>query len=184
MELEPSFAKWLCKLLLKLDTWCHKTIDRLLIYIGEGVHPKERLIDFAQFVNTEAKGKDRVVEVTAQSTFTEHFDVAVVSNVLEHIEQRPAFLESVARWAPKLLIRVPMTNQDWRAALKKEWNLARDTSQAPRTEYTEEQFRNEMTAAHLTIQKMIFGWGEIWAVVIPSVTSDLSKYSLTRQSLL
>jgi SAM-dependent methyltransferase len=42
----------------------------------------------------------------------ERFDVIILSNVLEHIDERVEFLKQLREMAPKLLIRVPMINRD------------------------------------------------------------------------
>lgn len=95
-----------------------------------------------------------------------HFDVITMSNVLEHLPERVQFLTSLQkRYHPqKYLIRVPLFERDWRVPLKKElgaeWRLD-DTH----TEYTQEEFEEEMRAAGLKIDHMQIRWGEIWAQV-------------------
>ena len=54
-----------------------------------------------------------------------HFDVVVLSNVLEHLEPRVAFLQNLVESAtPKrFLIRVPVFARDWTVPLKEEVGL-------------------------------------------------------------
>lgn len=100
----------------------------------------------------------------------ERYDVVVLSNVLEHIDERQAFLAALLRSArpARLLIRVPMFERDWRVPLKRElgceWRL--DTTHA--TEYTIDQFRIEMADAGLEIDHEQFAWGEIWCEARPA----------------
>jgi SAM-dependent methyltransferase len=95
------------------------------------------------------------------------FDVIVMSNVLEHIEHRVAFLREVqkratpARW----LIRVPMFNRDWRPALRQELGLYAYGDPTHFTEYTRESFESEMRDAGFVIRQLQVNWGEIWAEV-------------------
>ncbi|HEC93683.1 MAG TPA: class I SAM-dependent methyltransferase [Candidatus Atribacteria bacterium] len=51
------------------------------------------------------------------------FDVIILSNVLEHIENRIEFLQKIKDLAPKILIRVPMINRDWITLYKKELEI-------------------------------------------------------------
>ncbi len=46
------------------------------------------------------------------------FDVIILSNVLEHIENRVEFLKKIKDMTPKILIRVPMFNRDWTTLYK------------------------------------------------------------------
>lgn len=97
------------------------------------------------------------------------FDVAVMSNVLEHLPGRPEFLRGVQRVvAPKrFLIRVPLFERDWRVPLKKELGVEWRLDPTHETEYTLESFADEMTAAGLTVTDQEVRWGEIWAEAVP-----------------
>jgi 2-polyprenyl-3-methyl-5-hydroxy-6-metoxy-1,4-benzoquinol methylase len=95
------------------------------------------------------------------------FDVVIASNVLEHIADRPAFLSGIeertraARW----LIRVPMTDRDWRVPLRAELGLRSFSDPTHHIEYTRGTFENEMRAAGFGIRHLQVNWGEIWADV-------------------
>lgn len=96
-------------------------------------------------------------------------DVVVLSNVLEHLDERPAFLRQLlCRVAPRrLLIRVPVFERDWRVPLKRELDLEWRLDKTHRIEYTRETFAEEMTAAGLCLTHREVRWGEIWAIAIP-----------------
>jgi len=117
-------------------------------------------VDFANnnisYINADATTYD----------FREKFDVIVLSNVLEHIEDRISFLEKIKKLAPKILIRVPMIDRDWLTLYKKELGMEWRLDSTHFTEYTIESFTNEMTAARLEITDCTIKFGEIWAVVI------------------
>ena len=95
------------------------------------------------------------------------FDVIVLSNVLEHIENRVGLLKTLEeKFQPKLwLIRVPVINRDWLVPLKKELGIPYYSDPTHCTEYTPESFKDEMVEAGLTVRHAEIKWGEIWAEV-------------------
>ncbi|MGD8522337.1 MAG: class I SAM-dependent methyltransferase [Desulfobacterales bacterium] len=97
------------------------------------------------------------------------FDTVILSNVLEHIEDRVSFLQKVNRHVhpDRFLIRVPLFNRDWRVPLKKELGLPYLLDDTHCTEYTQESFEQEMVGAGLSVNHLEIRWGEIWAEVIP-----------------
>ena len=99
----------------------------------------------------------------------EPYDAFVLSNVLEHIQNRVEFLKDLYvnyPWEPKpiLLLRVPMLTRDWITLYKKErgveWRL--DATHA--IEYTEELLRTELTQAGLQIVEWEIRFGESYIV--------------------
>lgn len=93
------------------------------------------------------------------------FDVVILSNVLEHIENRIEFLKRMKKKAPKLLIRVPMINRDWTTLYKKELGMRYYGDRGHFTEYTFDSFKKELEEAGLKIEDYSIHFGEIWAVV-------------------
>lgn len=93
------------------------------------------------------------------------FDVVVLSNVLEHISDRPARLRRWREWygSPRFLIRVPAFDREWRVPWKKalgvEWRL----DLTHETEYTLEQLERELSEAGLTLESVSTRWGEYYA---------------------
>jgi SAM-dependent methyltransferase len=100
----------------------------------------------------------------------EHFDVVVLSNVLEHIEARQEFLRQLAEKATpsRFLIRVPMSDREWRVPLRAELGVFHYSDPTHFTEYTRESFEREMAAAGFVIGHLQVNWGEIWAEVTPA----------------
>jgi 2-polyprenyl-3-methyl-5-hydroxy-6-metoxy-1,4-benzoquinol methylase len=99
----------------------------------------------------------------------EHFDVIILSNVLEHLPDRSSFLKQVnALLKPsRILIRVPLYERDWRVPLKNELKVEWRLDPTHEVEYTLEGFREEVTAAGLRITHQEVRWGEVWAEVVP-----------------
>ncbi len=97
--------------------------------------------------------------------FDQKFDVVVLSNVLEHIENRIEFLEKIKNLTPKILIRVPMINRDWITLYKKELGVEWRLDKTHYTEYTLENLKRELEKVELNIEKYSIQFGEIWVVV-------------------
>lgn len=99
------------------------------------------------------------------------FDVVVLSNVLEHLPGRPAFLRRliVRTEATRLLVRVPLFERDWMVPLRKEVGTEWRLDLTHETEYTQESFLVEMKEAGLGVTHQETRWGEIWAEVRPRV---------------
>jgi SAM-dependent methyltransferase len=95
------------------------------------------------------------------------FDVIVASNVLEHVDDRAGFLRTITQrtGARRWLIRVPMSNRDWRVPLRAELGLRSFSDATHFTEYTCETFEREMNAVGFIIRYVQVNWGEIWAEV-------------------
>jgi 2-polyprenyl-3-methyl-5-hydroxy-6-metoxy-1,4-benzoquinol methylase len=95
------------------------------------------------------------------------FDVVIMSNVLEHLPERPAFLRRVQEVArpSRFLIRVPLFERHWSVPLKRELGVEWRLDSTHETEYTLESFADEMAAAGLRITHQEVRWGEIWAEV-------------------
>lgn len=92
-------------------------------------------------------------------------NVVVLSNVLEHIHERPSFLCALtqATGASRFLIRVPLFERDWQMPLRRELGLNYFSDDDHKIEHTLQEFDAEMTAAHLEIVECQTLWGEIWA---------------------
>ncbi len=97
----------------------------------------------------------------------EKFDVIILSNVLEHIEYRVEFMKSIKGIAKKYLMRVPMYDRDWIPLYKKELGIEWRLDLTHFTEYTEAQFRKEMSDAGYSVDSLSVQFGEIWSVVRP-----------------
>jgi 2-polyprenyl-3-methyl-5-hydroxy-6-metoxy-1,4-benzoquinol methylase len=101
----------------------------------------------------------------------EHFDVVILSNVLEHLKARPSFLRRLQEKVnpSRFLIRVPLYERDWRVPLKCELGVEWRLDPTHETEYTLESFAEEMRAANLKITHQEVRWGEIWTEAVPNV---------------
>lgn len=97
--------------------------------------------------------------------FGVQFDVIVLSNVLEHIDDRVNFLIKIKSLAPKILIRAPMLNRDWLTLYKKELGVEYRLDKTHRIEYTIKAFKEEIQKAGLYLESYSFQFGEIWSVV-------------------
>ena len=98
------------------------------------------------------------------------WDVLVLSNILEHIDQRISFLTELQQGLrpSRMLIRVPMIDRDWRVPLREELGMFHFGDSTHFTEYTAESFEEELREAGLSIRHVQYNWGEIWAEVVPT----------------
>jgi SAM-dependent methyltransferase len=93
------------------------------------------------------------------------FDTVVMSNVLEHLEERIIFLKEIgeqispSRW----LFRVPLYERDWRVPLMKEVGVDYRLDSTHFIEYTQESFVEELNTAGLEVVHLEVRWGEIWS---------------------
>jgi SAM-dependent methyltransferase len=96
------------------------------------------------------------------------FDTVAMSNVLEHLPDRPALLRRLAAQtgAKRFLIRVPCFDRDWLVPLRRELGLDWRSDSTHETEYTLVEFDIEIAQAGLAREETILRWGEIWTVAI------------------
>lgn len=112
--------------------------------------------------------RDNIKYVCGDATqfdFGEKFDVIIMSNVLEHVENRCDFLLKIKKLANKFLIRVPMLNRDWLTYYKRELGAEYRLDLTHKIEYTMESLQQELEKAGLAVERASIQFGEIWAVV-------------------
>lgn len=134
-----------------------------------GIDLSEEALAFARSRFAEA-GLDFVQADALTYVPDEPFDVVVLSNVLEHIAERPQLLRRLAEvtQASRILIRVPLLERDWLVALRSDLGLWHYGDPTHETEYTVEQFHEELAEAGLAAEELQQRWGEIWAVARPA----------------
>lgn len=96
---------------------------------------------------------------------TEKFDVIILSNVLEHIDDRVGFMKNIKGLAFKYLIRVPMFDRDWVTLYKKELDIEWRLDLTHYIEFTKESFEKEINEAGYKIESLSVQFGEIWAII-------------------
>lgn len=98
------------------------------------------------------------------------FGVVVLSNVLEHITDRPQRLRQWREWygPDRFLIRVPAFDREWRVPWKKELGVQWRLDCTHETEYTQSQLEDELRAAGLKPTDLIVRWGEYWVQADPA----------------
>lgn len=97
------------------------------------------------------------------------FDVLVFSNVLEHLPDRPRVLRGlVDRFAgPRLLIRVPSFERDWRVPFKRELGVEWRLDPTHEIEHTRAELTREIEGSGLRIEAFEQRWGEYFADARP-----------------
>ncbi len=109
-----------------------------------------------------------MMDVT-KSTPEGRWDVVVLSNVLEHIAEREAFLAALLRTvkAGKYLIRVPMFERSWTMPMRRELGANIYSDPDHKIEPSREDARRELASVGLEITEMLTIWGEIWLTARP-----------------
>lgn len=99
--------------------------------------------------------------------------VITLSNVLEHIDDRARFLNSLVNrvnWQSdkerRILIRVPMVDRDWITLYKREQGVEWRLDPTHFTEYTRVQFEDELNSADIRCRGLDVRFGEIYAECI------------------
>jgi 2-polyprenyl-3-methyl-5-hydroxy-6-metoxy-1,4-benzoquinol methylase len=105
------------------------------------------------------------------------FDVVVLSNVLEHIEDRVGLLRRLVAVAQpsRLLIRVPVLERDWSVGLRRELGLFYFSDPTHYTEYDGRQLTAELAAAGLAPIEIEQRWGELWTVAATTFDESGSR---------
>lgn len=93
----------------------------------------------------------------------------ILSNVLEHIVDRVGLLQALVKTThcDRILIRVPYFERDWSIPMRRELGIYYYSDDDHKIEHTAREFEQEMTAAGLNIEEIIYRWGEIWATTTP-----------------
>ena len=104
-----------------------------------------------------------------KDTPSDIWDVVVMSNVLEHIEDRVGFLTrlKVATRAKRFLIRVPLFERDWMMPLRKELKINYYSDTDHKIEHTVQELRGELSESGFEIIELLTIWGEIWVECQP-----------------
>lgn len=97
------------------------------------------------------------------------WDVIILSNVLEHIDDRVTFLKTLDQTTKprRFLVRVPLFERDWQLALRRELKVDFRSDPDHRIEHTLTQFKSEIQESNLEIRELKTIWGEIWAECRP-----------------
>ena len=94
------------------------------------------------------------------------FDGIILSNVIEHLENRIEVLRVISgiESKPKIIVRVPNFERHWTVPMRKQLGVNYFLDNDHKIEHSVAEFVNEMELAGLKIVSMSTLWGEIWAV--------------------
>jgi SAM-dependent methyltransferase len=158
-----------------LDIGCGK--GELAYDIAERAGASVIAIDRAAWALAFARERfahPRVTYIEADAlTFTPNdaVDVAVLSNVLEHVAARVELLRALRTRArvARLLIRVPMIDRDWTVPLRRELGLSYFSDPEHQVEFTPALLRDELAAGGWTMGPPTIAWGEVWVEALPAI---------------
>ena len=91
-------------------------------------------------------------------------DYVILSNILEHIENRTEFLKNIQKISNSkiFLIRVPNFERDWQIAMRKELGIYYFSDVDHKIEHTVCDLKKDLENAGFIIKETITAWGEIW----------------------
>lgn len=147
-------------LALDVATRCRKVI---------GIDFNEKSIKRAR-KTADSQKRSNIEFIVGDATnhiFNDKPDCVILSNVLEHVEERVDLLKKLSNISPKLLIRVPMITREWIAMYKKELGLDYRLDPTHFTEYTMEEFEKELASANLKMTQHQVQFGELWCTCLP-----------------
>ncbi|MBN1257130.1 MAG: methyltransferase domain-containing protein [Planctomycetes bacterium] len=138
----------------------------------------QKVVGIEQNPESVAEAKERfkregIEYICADATrfnFSQRLDAIVLSNVLEHIDDRVQFLQALYNNQcpvnpPVLLLRVPMLDRDWLPLYKREFAMEWRLDPTHRTEYLLDELREELKQAGLRIERYDIRFGEFYGVV-------------------
>lgn len=121
-------------------------------------------IAFAQ-ANYQRNNLQFLVGDATTYTYGKTVSKIVLSNVLEHIENRHKFLNSLHRIAKVILLRVPLITRDWLSVYKKNHGFEYRLDQTHFVEYRPEELVTELEKSNWRVESWQINWGEWWGVV-------------------
>ncbi len=137
-----------------------------------GVEIEPANIEKARRIAADRGLTDRITYV--QGDITAHraegtFDAVVLSNVLEHIKDRPTMLRRWTQWyrPSRFLIRVPAFDRDWKVPFKKELGVEWRLDDTHEIEYTRDSLQQELREGGLEATDWVTNWGEYWVACRP-----------------
>lgn len=123
-----------------------------------GIDIEPRNIDRALKENAAPNITYLVGDATTDIPPDRHFDVAILSNVLEHIEDSVGLLRNLSRQVDKLLIRVPRLDSYWTVYVRRDLGMFYFSDPTHFREYTRDSVIEELDKAGWTT---LFITGEI-----------------------
>ncbi len=122
---------------------------------GIDVNPER--VAASQAMNQKPNVTYRVMDATRDIP-EDAFDVAVCSHVIEHLDDPVAFLARVAERVPRLIVKVPLVDSDWRKLVKKDVGLFWMDDRDHRREYTEALLSDQLADAGWEVDTLIRGF--------------------------
>lgn len=129
-----------------------------------GIDLKEPWIQYAKDHYKHDNLEFVLGDVTTYS-FDEQIDKIVLSNVLEHIEDRVGFLRNLRKISNVILVRVPMISRDWLSVWKKQQGLEYRLDLSHYIEYTLPDLRREFQESGWQLKDYSVQFGEFWGVI-------------------
>lgn len=129
-----------------------------------GIDQKEKGIEYA-FKNYKKPNLSFIHGDALGFSFDGKFDKVILSNVLEHIDQRAEFLARLSKLTSVILLRVPLVERDWLAVYKKQSKYEYRLDPTHFIEYTIAGLEEELRQGGWKIFNFQIKYGEFWGVL-------------------
>lgn len=105
---------------------------------------------------------DYILGDVTQFKPAQRYDVSVLSNVLEHIDDRVGLLSKIRDISTTLLVRVPALDRDWWPSYRRTIGIEWRSDTTHFIEHTENELRSELAAAGWHVDLLERRWGEFY----------------------
>lgn len=112
--------------------------------------------------------KDNIEYIHGDATVwnpDQKFDSILLSNVLEHIENRVEFLQKIHKLSNKILLRVPMIDRDWLPVFKRDHGFEYRLDSTHFIEFTLPELQAELNQSGWKLDSYTIQFGELWGIV-------------------
>jgi len=165
MQYEQFFLRFIEPHMTVLDVGSNRgTVTAKLARSAQwvtGIEIDEGLVSFARKHNA-GPNVDYIHGDVTQFFPSRHYDVCVLSNVLEHIEDRVGLLRAIRNVATSILIRVPALDRDWWPIYRRQLGIEWRSDATHYIEHSEEELCAELSAAGWSVDLLERRWGEFY----------------------
>jgi SAM-dependent methyltransferase len=136
-----------------------------------GVDNRPDLIELARRNNQKPNVQFELMDVTEKLP-SGQFDVAILSHVIEHLDDPMPLLDSLVKRVPRLLVKVPMEDAHWFKLVKREIGMFWMDDSDHRREYTEDLLREQLEASGWQVIEIIRGYDLRGTAISPYLSEN------------
>jgi 2-polyprenyl-3-methyl-5-hydroxy-6-metoxy-1,4-benzoquinol methylase len=120
------------------------------------IDKRREVLALARSIMSHPNLKFEERDATAQPP-DEPFDVVICSHVIEHIDEPVPLLAALRKWAPRLMVAVPPSDNRWQKVMFRDLGMRWKDDEDHRREYTPALLTEQVTAAGWKVTEMHAG---------------------------